>query len=37
MEMAVVEQRFPFPQIKWILDLCVTLFCGLSMFVAVVF
>jgi hypothetical protein len=31
MEMAAVEQRFLSPLIKWILDMCVTLFMqGLS-------
>jgi hypothetical protein len=37
MEMAVVEQLFPSPQMEWIPNLCVTLFCGVSLFAAVVF
>jgi hypothetical protein len=37
MEMAAVEKRFPSFQMKWISDLCVTLLCGVSLFVADVF
>jgi hypothetical protein len=37
MEMEVVEQLFPSPQMEWISNLCVTLFCGVSLFAVVVF
>jgi hypothetical protein len=35
-EMVAVMQRFPSPQMKLISDVCVSLFFGISLFVAAV-